>query len=199
MIIHMSPAAATREGILESATHLFAERGFYGVAVPKIAEEAGVAAGTIYRHFASKDELVNVLYREWKTKLIGHLLDDFPFATRPREQLGALWHRLATFARAHPDGFAFLELHHHAPYLDAGSLALERMALQPVVTLVQQAAATGVLRSGPPEVLIAMIWGAFVGLVKAARQGYFELTDEVLAHAEACCWDALTPPPPEAP
>ena len=58
-----------REAILDAALELFAERTFDGTAVPLIAERAGVAAGTIYRYFDSKEALVNALYRRWKGEL----------------------------------------------------------------------------------------------------------------------------------
>src|SRR5690606_27876447 len=51
-----------REAILHAALELFVERGFWGTAVPEIAEKAGVGAGTIYRYFESKEALVNALY-----------------------------------------------------------------------------------------------------------------------------------------
>src|SRR5689334_15289154 len=57
-----------REAILAAALELFVERGFYGTAVPEIAERAGVGAGTIYRYFESKETLVNELYREQKMR-----------------------------------------------------------------------------------------------------------------------------------
>ena len=44
-----------REAVLGAALELFVERGFHGTTVPEIAERAGVGAGTIYRHFASKE------------------------------------------------------------------------------------------------------------------------------------------------
>ena len=55
-----------REAITAAALELFVERGFYGTAVPEIADLAGVGAGTIYRYFESKEALVNAIYREQK-------------------------------------------------------------------------------------------------------------------------------------
>jgi AcrR family transcriptional regulator len=52
-----SGGAATRERILASAERLFAERGFSGVSMPAIAAAAGITAGAIYKHFASKEQL----------------------------------------------------------------------------------------------------------------------------------------------
>lgn len=53
----VSPAADKREAILAAALDLFAERTFEGTPVPLIAERAGVATGTIYRYFESKETL----------------------------------------------------------------------------------------------------------------------------------------------
>jgi AcrR family transcriptional regulator len=47
------PVSDKREAIMAAALDLFVERGFYGTAVPEIAEKAGVGAGTIYRYFES--------------------------------------------------------------------------------------------------------------------------------------------------
>ena len=66
------------EAILAAALELFAERGFYGTAVPAVAQRAGVGAGTIYRYFDNKEALVNVLYRRWKQAYSLALMTDFP-------------------------------------------------------------------------------------------------------------------------
>jgi AcrR family transcriptional regulator len=49
---------STRERILGAAAQLFAERGFTGASMPAIAARSGITAGAIYRHFASKAELL---------------------------------------------------------------------------------------------------------------------------------------------
>ena len=54
--------AAKRERILEAAERVFALRGFYAAKVADIAREAGVADGTIYLYFKSKDDLLISLF-----------------------------------------------------------------------------------------------------------------------------------------
>ena len=49
--------ALRREQILEAAVRVFARRGFGKATVAEIAEEAGVAAGTIYIYFEGKEDL----------------------------------------------------------------------------------------------------------------------------------------------
>jgi AcrR family transcriptional regulator len=55
-VLRVEPTAADR--ILETAYELFSRRGIRDVGIDEIIERAGVAKATLYRHFASKDDLV---------------------------------------------------------------------------------------------------------------------------------------------
>ena len=50
--------AARRKQILDAATRVFAEKGFHRATIKEIARVAGIADGTIYTYFASKDEVL---------------------------------------------------------------------------------------------------------------------------------------------
>ena len=52
-----------RELILEATLKLILQGGFYHLNMKKVAQESGVAAGTIYLYFASKEQLIVDLYR----------------------------------------------------------------------------------------------------------------------------------------
>ena len=56
-------ATGTRERLLLAARELIEEGGYGAASVLAIAERAGVAAGTLYRHFASKEELFVEVFR----------------------------------------------------------------------------------------------------------------------------------------
>lgn len=185
------PGETTREAILSAALALFAERGFHGTSMPALAARAGVAAGTPYRHFESKEALVNAVYRRCKESLAAVLLTDFPFDAPPRAQHRVFWWRLAAFCRAEPQVFDFLELHHHQPYLDAANLELERTTLAPVLAFFEAGRRARVTRAMPPEALAALVWGMLSALVKAERLGHLRLDEELLAQAEASAWDAI--------
>jgi AcrR family transcriptional regulator len=180
-----------RDAILAAALELFASQGFDGTAVPEVARRAGVGAGTIYRHFESKEGLVNALYRREKTRLMAHLMTEFPWLGGSRTQFRAFFWRLAGFARREPQAFAFLEHHHHARYLDGESRALERDSLAPVRLFLDGARKRGELKELPSEALAAMVWGMLSGVVKAASLGHLAFSDELLADVEACAWEAI--------
>lgn len=51
-----------RDRILDAATRVFAKRGFFAAQVADVAKRAGVAAGTVYLYFKSKDDLLLSLF-----------------------------------------------------------------------------------------------------------------------------------------
>ncbi|MBB3662901.1 MULTISPECIES: TetR/AcrR family transcriptional regulator [Prauserella salsuginis group] len=57
-----------RAAILDAAVELLATRGYAGCSVAAVADGAGVATGSVYRHFAGKGELVAELFRQLVTR-----------------------------------------------------------------------------------------------------------------------------------
>ena len=58
-----------REKILEVAAHLFSSKGFRNTNISEIAENTGVAEGTIFYHFTSKEELFLAILREFRNSI----------------------------------------------------------------------------------------------------------------------------------
>jgi AcrR family transcriptional regulator len=180
-----------REAILAAALGLFVERGFYGTAVPEIAERAGVGAGTIYRYFPSKEALVNVIYREQKLRFADVVLDGFPATAPTREQFRVLWMRMAKYAADNMDAFIFLELHHHARYLDAESRAVETRMVNLFTSVVVGAQTRGELKAGPPRLLMGVVMGAFVGVIRNCVDESKPASEADWKLAEQCVWEAV--------
>jgi AcrR family transcriptional regulator len=184
-----------RRRLLVAALELFSERGFLGTAVPLVAERAGVAAGTVYRFFESKEALVNEVFREAKERLRATLTDGLDLTLPAAPLFDAFWSRLVRFARAEPVAFHFLEMQDHTPYLDDASRDLERRVLAPIFAACMRFQAEGAFRADVPvDATMAFVWGAFVGLVKAERLGYLELGDATLSAARDACFRAFAAP-----
>jgi TetR/AcrR family fatty acid metabolism transcriptional regulator len=70
-----------RRQILDAAVRTFADLGFHGARVSDIAEHAGVAHGLLYHYFASKEDVLQTIFREnW-----GALLERFRAVERADE------------------------------------------------------------------------------------------------------------------
>lgn len=74
---------AKQEKILESALELFAEKGYHATSTSKVAKQAKVSEGLIFRHFGSKAGLLNAVLEEGE-KQIRQLYADIVLETEPR-------------------------------------------------------------------------------------------------------------------
>jgi AcrR family transcriptional regulator len=83
-------AEEKRRLILDAAVRMFARKGFHTCRVDDIAAEAGVAHGLLYHYFSSKDELLETIFRETWSELLGAIAEVEDSAAPAAEQLGAV-------------------------------------------------------------------------------------------------------------
>ena len=91
-----------RNAILDAATRLFAERGLTAAPTSEISKQAGVAEGTLFTYFETKDHLINALYREIKLELADAMMSDFPRKKNVRTKLRHVWDRYLGWGIANP-------------------------------------------------------------------------------------------------
>lgn len=180
-----------REVILDAALELFVDRGFHGTAVPALAQKAGVGAGTIYRYFENKEALVNELYRVCKTAIASHVIGALSMDMAPREMFSRFWRSTIEWAAANPRAFAFLELHHHASYLDAESQAVEQRAYALCGSLLGLMKDRKAVKDIDAAVLMTVVYGALIGFVRGAWEDRYPLDEAHIDAAEICVWEAI--------
>src|SRR5581483_7231500 len=73
MLAHSARPETKRPDIERAALRLFVTRGLRGTTVRDIASHAGVAEGTLYRHWRSKRELARALFRGCSARVAGDL------------------------------------------------------------------------------------------------------------------------------
>ena len=81
-----------RNTILDALAEVVAQKGV-SASTLTVARLAGVSEGTIFKHFATKDELLNALYRELKLEIADVLMSGFPRRLGVRTRLQHIWNR----------------------------------------------------------------------------------------------------------
>jgi TetR/AcrR family transcriptional regulator, cholesterol catabolism regulator len=87
----ISQPASRRDELLELAATMFAERGLRATTVRDIADSAGILSGSLYHHFASKEEMVDEVLRgflDWLFERYQHVVDTEP---NPMERFKGLF------------------------------------------------------------------------------------------------------------
>ncbi len=181
---------ATRQRLLRAALELFTTTGFRATTTPQIAERAGVAEGTIYRHFSSKEQLLNDVYRaahRWATTLV--VETEGPYRTQDRLQ--RIGRRLLEGAERDPAGARMLLQSREDQYLDDRSREAAREFRGMLQQVIAAGKSDGAIRPGPAD-LWAAVWLALVGFA-AERVAAREWTVEQPQAAQVleAAWDAI--------
>ncbi len=186
---------ATRRRLLRAALELYTSIGFRATTTPAIAARAGVAEGTIYRHFSGKESLLNEAYREaqrWGASVAGESGDD---AHQAAEWLGRIAGRIVEKAAEDPPLVRMLLRHRDDQHLEERSREASREFRAAVHKVVANAKADGALRNGPVE-LWTEVWLALLAFT-AERVGTGEWTpgSPTVTLTLAAAWDAIAARP----
>ena len=159
----MTATELTRQRLIRTALELFTTRGYHDTTTAQIAKKAGIAEGTIYRHFASKQQLVNELYRaaqRWAAKVVQETARDLDVGAA-RAQLTAVAHGLIEGA-AHDTAVVKLGLLEPlGAVLDDESRKTEREFRTVIERIVAEGKAQGSVRAGAVEIW-AGVWLATI-------------------------------------
>ncbi len=186
-----------RDEIIRAALGLIAEHGFHGAPMAMIAEKADVGAGTIYRYFESKDELVAALYRELEGEIVAFVLAGYG-ADRPlRERFVHIGTSLLRYYVEHPLEFKFMEQFRNSPYGVAMRMdkLFGRQAAEEKTNmfkeLLDEAIASQVIKGLPLPVLSALFFGPLFDILRDHILGYVRLDGSLMEKTVAACWDSL--------
>jgi AcrR family transcriptional regulator len=181
----------TRDRIERAAIQLFVERGVGETAVRDIARAVGVSEGALYRHFASKEELVWTLF-ERPYVAFGHQLKTR--ADRERTARAKVAAIIQEFCRAHdenPTVFRFLLFVQHG---QSGKLGLDVLTPDQVMSdVLADAIASGELPDQSPGLATAVVFGVVLEPARFAACGQLPVGMMTLAdRLAAAAWAAVT-------
>lgn len=176
-----------RDDILKTAVSLFVEQGIENTPTSQICKESGVATGTLFHHFCSKEQLLKALVLETKESLYESVqagLGRLPADASREAWHRTIWEAYICWAIANPEIFRFKgqmdALVQKCPEIQEQLSAM----WADVRAVVFEGIANGELRPFPDEYIFMLLDAS---VVSAAR--YF--TDNPNAYADAKVKDVL--------
>jgi AcrR family transcriptional regulator len=164
--------ALFRNAILDAAEAIFAEHGFHGARIQDIAARARIAVGTVYNHFAQKDDVLSALLEERSEQLFAQLrsvpADPAEFRGRLEARIG----RMLAYIEQHRAFFAIATQHGlfagvAAPGARVGERTLKRMEKFRALfrELVDEGVASGELEPLGGDALVQFLGGTIRAFV----------------------------------
>ena len=179
----------TREKLMRAAMDIVAADGFGAATTAAIAARSGMAEGTLYRHFKSKDELMIAAYRQLKADVFERVSAETGDTVSVKGRARAMWlgmwntycHDLSAFTFGQRFGESALSR-------QEGGAAHERI-IEHLCAIIKDGQVSGEIKTLERDVLVAFFFPPLVSMLKQINQGKSWSPDEIDAAVEAA-WQA---------
>jgi len=180
-----------RLAVMEAALDLFVERGFHGAPISLIAKRAGVGAGTIYRYFENKEELIHRIYDELHARFHQRFSAQFDPEVTLRERFDFLIGRLLTLFIESPKDFIFLEQYYFSPFASTEQKEIPEYEHHLLRKLLCEGLEVGVFKDVPIPILLCIAIGPIISLAKEQILGRLIVDETTIRVIKQACWNAL--------
>ena len=182
-----------RDAVMQAALEMVAEHGFHGAPMAQIAEKAGVAAGTIYRFFDSKDTLIREIKASLEGQILAAVSGGYPAGRPVRERFMHIERRVIGYFIASPLQFRFLEQYHNSPYgvVSRREKLLGKKDRNLIGDLFEEGRSRAIVKDLPLPILLALTFGPLVDVLRDHILGFITLDDPLIERTVEACWDAI--------
>ncbi|MDO9045772.1 MAG: TetR/AcrR family transcriptional regulator [Methanobacteriaceae archaeon] len=178
--------------ILNASLKLFVENGFHGTSTAKIAKSAGVATGTLFHYFKTKEELINRLYLYAKESMLGEISGHYNIEKSFKENIKYLWISLVDFGIKKPEMFQFILSFHCSPYITS----LTKEEIENRLEMALESYTVGLkkqeIKNISYELIVDFLWGSIVSTVDHIEKYPEKAVDKIKEQAFDLFWDGIS-------
>jgi AcrR family transcriptional regulator len=182
--------AATRGAIVAAAMDQLADGGYASASVQAVADRAGVATGTVYRHFPSKSELLAEVFRLASGRELAVLAEFAHSDGPPVERIAAAVEAFARRALAGPTRAWALIAEPVDPAVEAERLIFRRGYRDTFAAVLEEGVAEGDIEPHDSRTLAAALVGA-IGETLVGPLAEHERSDELVQSIVTFCVSAI--------
>lgn len=153
-----------KELILGTALRLFVEYGFHGTATAKIAQEAGVANGTLFNYFKTKEELIIVLYHSILKEMDDFVIENLAFHSISKESFNSLFVSTMSWSLENRFHYDYVQQFNHSPYFKIVSPEVLQQEEHPLFVLIKNAIDLVLIKQMPVSFIDSLFTAQINGL-----------------------------------
>ena len=177
--------------IFEATLKMVLREGFSGLKMGGVAKEAGVATGTLYVYFESKEELINQLYMELKRRSAEKFMEGYDSTAPFMVNFEKIWKNYLFTMMNQPEAAAFLEQYYRSPYLRQSVRDETEKLLQPVFDLLEKGKKERLVKNIPTPLLVIQLSGAISEFVRWHQSGQVNSGKSTVDQVFRLAWDSI--------
>lgn len=181
-----------KQCILDTSLKLFVENGFHGTSTAEIAKTAGVATGTLFHYFKTKEELINNLYIYTKGSMLDEVKGDYNGKMSLKENILNLWLKFSYFGINNPHKFQFILIFHSSPYITTLTKEQVENKFVELIEIYKLGVEKEEIKVIDDEMLMDFFWGNIFSTVSYFVKYPEKLSEESLNMAFELFWDGIS-------
>ncbi|MCC9137395.1 TetR/AcrR family transcriptional regulator [Pontibacter silvestris] len=186
----MEQIAEKKKAIFESTLELVKDNGFHGTPMSMVAKNAGVAAGTIYHYFESKENLLCELFSYIRKQMIEAVQQGDDESIPYKDRFFGVCMNLYWFYINNPNVLKFFEQFVNSPYNEKGSMSDDFNSL--LFNFYQKGIKSGQIRNVTPEIASVLAHGNVITMAKIHTFGKIAFEDTDLKQILQILWNGMT-------
>jgi TetR/AcrR family transcriptional regulator, multidrug resistance operon repressor len=179
-----------RKAILKSTLELIKDNGFHGTPISLIAKNAGVASGTIYHYFPSKDAIIMELNYQIKKDMVAAMFNDGNTKKDYKQQFFEGWINLCKYFINNPSSLIFTEQFNSSPYAKIASRKDEG-SVSKFNEFFQLGMDKGYLKKMEYLLIASAVFGCITATAKYHATSRFGFKDIDLCKIANILWDGI--------
>ncbi|MGB5445039.1 MAG: helix-turn-helix domain-containing protein [Psychromonas sp.] len=185
-----------RTKILAAAEVLLAERGFYGLSMKALANSAGVAAGTIYRYFENKEDMINQLHLHVKGEIASVTFKGLHEGLSEKEKYALCWRNTYQSVLSNPNRIIAVSMLFLRPCVQGQEmLSCNDQLFAPLFNIYEQGIREQIFHNFPVPTLLALSFESSINLAKKVINHSIEQPDEeLITQIIDASWQAILKP-----
>lgn len=190
-MIVQSEISDKKEAILRSTLELIKDNGFHGTPISLIAKKAGVASGTIYHYFPSKDAIIIELHRQIKKQMVAAMFNESSNKKEYKQQFFEGWINLCKYFINNPSSLIFTEQFNCSPYVKTLSKKDAKASVNKFNEFFQSGMDKGYLKKMEYMLIASAVFGCITATAKYHVAGHFGFKDADLCKVANILWDGI--------
>lgn len=187
--------------ILDASLQLFSENGYDATRIPQIVKKAGIGAGTVYRYFHNKQDLLNKLFQRSMHRMFTALTDGYPQNASYKERFDFIFNRGEEIINQNPQLIYFIAKNEFDKALNQQSHQAFMQLFDFLNDFILNGQQAGVFREVDPHVLSALLYGGLTFIIDfivhrdngtLPTQYDQPKFHEMYRQLRQTCWDAFT-------
>jgi AcrR family transcriptional regulator len=154
------------DNIYEAALNLFTTKGFHGTPTSEIAKTAGVANGTLFHYFKTKEDLINNLYLKLKSEMVDESVTGIDKIDSLKLKLEFLWSKTLNWAMINPQKIFFIQQYMYSPFITSNTQVEVDRIKEVYIDLIETGVRNNEIKDIPIDLIYIIATQQLFGMIQ---------------------------------